>query len=145
MSVQLKPLEAYKGKLNVFSGLRIPFDDNPNYQHWSGVAAAATGISPTKQGQFDSKTIDQQIADVISRGARYKSVAAAASGNSKESYSEPGRPQRHCLPKPRRYRCTRACSGLGSRIRRPVTGSPIRRSWCSRACCPWSPMTASAR
>lgn len=90
MSVQLKPLEAYKNKLNVFSGLRIPFDDNPNYQHWSGVAAAATGISPTKQGQFDSKTIDQQIADAISRGARYKSVAAAASGNSKESYSSLG-------------------------------------------------------
>ncbi|MES2471256.1 MAG: DUF1552 domain-containing protein [Pseudomonadota bacterium] len=89
-TVQLKPLEAYKAKLNVFSGLRIPFDDNPNYQHWSGVAAAATGISPTKQGQFDSKTIDQQVADVISRGARYKSVAAAASGNAKESYSSLG-------------------------------------------------------
>ena len=71
-TAQLKPLEAFKSKLNVFSGLRIPFDDNPNYQHWSGVAAAATGISPTKNGQFDSKTIDQQIADVISRGARYK-------------------------------------------------------------------------
>jgi len=87
---QLKPLEAFKSKLNVFSGLRIPFDDNPNYQHWSGVAAAATGISPTRNGQFDSKTIDQQIADVISRGARYKSVAAAASGNAKESYSSLG-------------------------------------------------------
>lgn len=89
-TAQLKPLEAFKSKLNVFSGLRIPFDDNPNYQHWSGVAAAATGISPTKNGQFDSKTIDQQIADVISRGARYKSVAAAASGNPKESYSSLG-------------------------------------------------------
>ncbi len=89
-TVQLKPLEAFKSKLNVFSGLRIPFDDNPNYQHWSGVAAAATGISPSKQGQFDSKTIDQQVADVISRGARYKSVAAAASGNPKESYSSLG-------------------------------------------------------
>ncbi len=89
-TAQLKPLEAFKSKLNVFSGLRIPFDDNPNYQHWSGVAAAATGISPTRNGQFDSKTIDQQIADVISRGARYKSVAAAASGNPKESYSSLG-------------------------------------------------------
>lgn len=89
-TAQLKPLEAFKNKLNVFSGLRVPFDDNPNYQHWSGVAASATGISPTKNGQFDSKTIDQQVADVISRGARYKSVVAAASGNSKESYSSLG-------------------------------------------------------
>lgn len=87
---QLKPLESLKDKINVFSGLRVPFDDNPNYQHWSGVAAAATGISPTKTGEFDSKTIDQQVADVISRGVRYKSVAASASGNPKESYSSLG-------------------------------------------------------
>ena len=64
--------------INVWSGLRVPLDDNPNYQHWSGAAAAATGISPTKQGEFDSKSIDQQIADSISHGARFKSVAAAA-------------------------------------------------------------------
>ena len=87
---QLKPLESIRDKINVFSNFRIPFDDNPNYQHWSGVAAAATGISPTKNGQFDSKTIDQQVADVISRGARYKSIAASAAGNPKESYSSLG-------------------------------------------------------
>lgn len=87
---QLKPLESIKDKINVFSNFRIPFDDNPNYQHWSGVAAAATGISPTKNGQFDSETIDQQIAGVISRGARYKSIAASAAGNAKESYSSLG-------------------------------------------------------
>src|SRR5215831_2366049 len=64
MTVQLKPLEAFRKKLNVFSGLRLPLDDNPNYQHWSGLAAANTGISASKGGEFDSKTIDQQIADV---------------------------------------------------------------------------------
>ena len=77
MTGQLKPLEAYRKKLNVFSGLRVLVDDNPNFQHWSGVGASATGISPTKVSQFDSKTIDQQVADVISRGTRFKSVAAA--------------------------------------------------------------------
>jgi hypothetical protein len=93
MTVQLKPLEKFRSKLNVFSGLRVPLDDNPNYQHWSGVAAAATGISPTKQSEFDSKSIDQQIADVISHGARFKSVSASAAGDPKQSYSQPGRRQ----------------------------------------------------
>ena len=90
MTGQLKPLEPYRAKLNVFSGLRVPLDDNPNYQHWSGAAAANTGISPTKQSEFDSKTIDQQIADVISHGTRYKSVSASAAGDPKQSYSSLG-------------------------------------------------------
>ncbi|MDE5447006.1 DUF1552 domain-containing protein [Bradyrhizobium sp. CSA207] len=90
MTSQLKPLEAHRAKLNVFSGLRVPLDDNPNHQHWSGAAAAATGISPTKVNEFESKTIDQQIADVISHGARFKSISAAAAGDPKQSYSSLG-------------------------------------------------------
>ena len=87
---QLKPLEPFKNKMNVFSGMRVMVDDNPNFQHWSGNAAIATGIAPTKASQFDSKTIDQTIADVISRGTRFKSVAAAASGDPKHCYSSLG-------------------------------------------------------
>jgi hypothetical protein len=90
MTTQLKPLEPMRSKINVWSGLRVPLDDNPNYQHWSGAAASATGISPTKQGEFDSKTIDQQIADSISHGTRFKSVSAAAAGDPKQSYSSLG-------------------------------------------------------
>jgi len=90
ITTQLKPLEPMRAKINVWSGLRVPLDDNPNYQHWSGAAASATGISPTKQGEFDSKSIDQQIADSISHGTRFKSVAAAAAGDPKQSYSSLG-------------------------------------------------------
>src|SRR6478735_7726555 len=89
-TVQLKPLEAFKAKINVFSGMRVMVDDNPNYQHWSGNAAIVTGIAPTKVSQFDSKTIDQTIADVIGRGTRYKTVQAAASGDPKHCYSSLG-------------------------------------------------------
>src|SRR3954468_21440326 len=32
MTVQLKPLERFRKKLNVFSGLRLPLDDKPNGQ-----------------------------------------------------------------------------------------------------------------
>ena len=90
MTVQLKPLEPFRRKLNVFSGLRVPLDAKPNYQHWSGLAAANTGVSPTKGAEFDSKTIDQQVADVIGKGVRFRSVAAASNGDPKQSYSSLG-------------------------------------------------------
>ncbi|MGY8668596.1 DUF1552 domain-containing protein [Bradyrhizobium sp. UFLA05-109] len=90
MTPQLKPLEVFRSKLNVFSGLHVPLDDNPNYPHWSGAAAAVTGISPTKMYEFESKTIDQQIADVISPGTRFKSISASAAGDPKQSMSSLG-------------------------------------------------------
>jgi hypothetical protein len=90
MTVQLKPLEPFRKKLNVFSGLRVPLDAKPNYQHWSGLAAANTGIAPTRGSEFDSRTIDQQVADVIGKGVRFRSVAAAANGDPKQSYSSLG-------------------------------------------------------
>jgi hypothetical protein len=90
MTGQLKPLEPFKQKLNVFSGMRVMVDDNPNFQHWSGNAAIVTGIAPTRMSQFDSKTIDQTIADVISHGTRFKTVAAACSGDPKQCYSSLG-------------------------------------------------------
>src|SRR5689334_23725909 len=90
MTVQLKPLEAFRKKLNVFSGLRCPLDSKPNGQHWSGLAAAVTGIAPSRGGEFESKTLDQQVAEVIGKGVRFRSVAASASGDPKQSYSSLG-------------------------------------------------------
>src|SRR3954454_7548707 len=90
MTVQLKPLEPYRRKLNVFSGLRVPLDSKPNGQHWLGLAAAITGIAPARGGEFESKTIDQQVAEVIGKGVRFRSVSAAASGDPKQSYSSLG-------------------------------------------------------
>src|SRR6476469_5966491 len=90
MTVQLKPLEPYRKKLNVFSGLRVPLDSKPNGQHWSGLAAANTGIAPFRGGEFESKTIDQQVAEVISKGVRFRSVSASSSGDPRQSYSSLG-------------------------------------------------------
>jgi len=83
-------LEPYRKKLNVFSGLRVPLDSKPNGQHWSGLAAAITGIAPFRAGEFESKTIDQQVAEVIGKGVRFRSVAASSSGDPKQSYSSLG-------------------------------------------------------
>ena len=90
MTVQLKPLEAFRKKLNVFSGLRVPLDSKPNGQHWSGLAAAITGVAPFRSGEFESRTLDQQVAEVIGKGVRFRSVAASASGDPRQSYSSLG-------------------------------------------------------
>src|SRR5688572_14126082 len=90
MTPQLKPLEPFRKKLNVFSGLRVPLDSKPNGQHWSGLAAAITGIAPHRGGEFESKTLDQQVADAISKGVRFRSVSASASGDPRQSYSSLG-------------------------------------------------------
>ena len=90
MTVQMKPLAPFRKKLNLFSGLRVPLDSKPNGQHWSGLAAASTGIAPSKSGEFESKTIDQQVGEVIGKGVRFRSVSASASGDPKQSYSSLG-------------------------------------------------------
>ncbi len=86
----LKRLDAYKAKMNVFTGLQVPLDGKPNQQHFSGVAACTTGISPSKGGEFEAKTLDLVLADVIGRGARLKTVSVSCSGNRGESYSSLG-------------------------------------------------------
>ena len=57
MTTQLKPLEPFRAKINVFSELRVMLDDNPNYQHWSGAGAAA-GLSnlyyPSRERTFSN-------------------------------------------------------------------------------------------
>ena len=87
---QLASLKPYKGKFNLLSGFRAYIDDKPNIQHWTGNAAITTGTAPTNDTQFDAKTIDQTIADSISRGSRFRSIEVSCCGNKRESYSSLG-------------------------------------------------------
>ena len=87
MSVQLKPLEAFRAKLNVFSGSRC-LSDGVVGQHWP--YWAVTGVGPAEFDKGDVKTIDQQIGDTVGRGTRYKTVTAAASGDPAQSYASLG-------------------------------------------------------
>jgi hypothetical protein len=87
---QLASLKPYKSKFNLLSGFRAYVDDKPNIQHWTGNAAITTGIAPATDFSFDAQTIDQTIANVISQGARFRSIEVACSGNKRESYSSLG-------------------------------------------------------
>ena len=48
-------------------------------------AAAITGIAPFRGGEFESRTLDQQVAEVLGQGVRVRSVAASASGDPRQS------------------------------------------------------------
>lgn len=87
---QLASLKPHKGKFNLLSGFRAYIDDKPNIQHWTGNAAITTGIAPANDTKFDAPTIDQTIADAISRGTRFRSIEVSCCGNKSESYSSPG-------------------------------------------------------
>jgi hypothetical protein len=87
---QLIALDPYRKKINVISGMRAILDDNPNYQHWTGVGAINTGISPSKMNEFDTQTLDLTIAEAIGHSTRFKTVSANCSGDKRESYSSLG-------------------------------------------------------
>jgi hypothetical protein len=87
MTVQLKPLEKFRSKMNAFSGSRC-LSDGAVGQHWP--YWAVTGVGPAEFDKGDVKTIDQQIGDAIGHGTRFKTVTASASGDATHSYSSLG-------------------------------------------------------
>lgn len=87
---QIAALEPYGDKLNLISGTRVITDGRPNIQHWTGVAGVTTGVAPTTDQQFDNATFDQDIANHIGRGTRFKSIQVACNGGERTSYSSLG-------------------------------------------------------
>jgi hypothetical protein len=87
---QLEPLAAHKNKISVFSGFRVPVDNNQNHQHWSGTAGSSTGIAPPTTGVYEGPTIDVTVADAIAKGTRFRSLGVACNGSARTSYSSLG-------------------------------------------------------
>jgi hypothetical protein len=87
MTVQLKPLEAFRGKLTAFSGARV-MSEGGSGAHYA--YHTVTGGGAAENAKADIKTIDLQIADAISHGTRFKTIAAAASGDPSQCYSSLG-------------------------------------------------------
>ena len=87
MTTQLKPLEAFRGKLNAFSGARVMSEGGSGAHYPYHVV---TGAGAAENAKADIKTIDLQVADTISHGARFKTISAAASGDPSQCYSSLG-------------------------------------------------------
>jgi hypothetical protein len=88
---ELKPMEPYKHKVDVFSGFNCILGGKPNLVHWSGIMATLTGVCPLKGGMgggtAEAPTIDCLVADAIGAGSRFRSLEVACTGQPSVSYS----------------------------------------------------------
>ena len=83
---ELQPLEPFKDKINVYSGLSVFLDGRPLKVHNTGSMAALTGITP-RVGNDVPQTIDSMIADQIGSTTRFRSLEMTSNGNPRYMYS----------------------------------------------------------
>ncbi len=83
---ELKPLEAFKAKMNVYSGMKAFVDGKPFITHFSGAQAILTGSVPRAR-EFAQPSIDTLIADVIGTRTRFRSIEVACEGIATHSQS----------------------------------------------------------
>jgi hypothetical protein len=92
---ELEPLEAFRDRINVFSGMNVILDGRPNITHLTGVAALATGEVPrTGSGlgflSGDTPTIDSLVADHFSARTRFRSLEVTCTQKPEDTYSSRG-------------------------------------------------------
>lgn len=78
LGIELKPLEPFRDRMNVISGMKYFLDGRPLETHVSGVQIATMGSIPA--GVDSDPSLDTSIADVIGNNTRFKSIEIALSG-----------------------------------------------------------------
>lgn len=86
MAPELKALEPYKDRVNVYSGMKVYLDGRPLITHYSGDWSVLTGTTPREE-RVEIPSIDVLIGDVIGTKTRFRSLEVAATGNATHSYS----------------------------------------------------------
>ncbi|MEQ9448165.1 MAG: DUF1552 domain-containing protein, partial [Rhodospirillaceae bacterium] len=84
-NVQLKVLDAFKDRINIYSGMRYFLDGRPHETHTSTPQIAMTGA--VFEDQNSGPSIDSKIADVIGTKTRFRSLEISLDG-SRGSYSQ---------------------------------------------------------
>jgi hypothetical protein len=88
MTPDLKPLEAFRKKMAVFSGYDVKLDGTPNKPHLSGCVGLRSG--EVTSGQMSKlPTFDSIIGSTIGAGTRFSSVEVSPTGIQR-SYSSRG-------------------------------------------------------
>jgi hypothetical protein len=87
MPPELKPLEAFKDRLSIFSGFKANTDGKGAVPHYTGSMAIMTGAAPKGQGMVEAPTFDTMIADTIGGQSRFRSLEVTATGNPSDSNS----------------------------------------------------------
>ncbi len=76
---ELKPLEPFKDRLNLFSGMNYFLDGRPMSTHTTGLEVATMGSIPV--GSESDPTIDTLIADVVGTKSRFRSLEVSLNGS----------------------------------------------------------------
>jgi hypothetical protein len=84
-NIQLKVLDPYRDRLNIYSGLKYFIEGRPLQTHTTGSLIATTGAIP--YGTEGGPSIDSAIADVIGTHTRFRSLEVSLSG-SRKTYSQ---------------------------------------------------------
>jgi hypothetical protein len=87
MPPELKPLEAFKDRLSIFSGFKANTDGKGAVPHYTGSMAIMTGAAPKGQGMVEAPTFDTMVADTIGGQTRFRSLEVTATGNPSDSNS----------------------------------------------------------
>jgi hypothetical protein len=86
LAPETQPLERFKDKVNIYSGMKVYLDGKPNMVHFTGAIAALTGTVP-RSNTVLVPTLDTMIADQIGSNTRFKSLELAPSGDPRHMYS----------------------------------------------------------
>ena len=74
-NIQLKVMDPFRDRMNIFSGLRFFLDGRPHETHTSSVQIGTTGIYGA-----GGPSLDSNIADVIGQRTRFRSLEVGLSG-----------------------------------------------------------------
>jgi hypothetical protein len=85
---ELKPLEAFRDRLTIFSGFKANTDGKGAVPHYTGNMSILTGSAPKGQGLVDGPTFDTTVADTIGQRSRFRSLEITATGNPRDSNSK---------------------------------------------------------
>jgi hypothetical protein len=85
---ELRPVEAFKEKITVFSGFNCVLNGRPNLPHTSGIMGTLTGSAPRAGGGATAlPTIDTLVSGAIGGSSRFRSIEVACTGQPNVSYS----------------------------------------------------------
>jgi hypothetical protein len=86
LGAESMPLDAFKDKINLYSGMKVHLDGRPAITHFTGNMSLLTGTTP-RSNAVTMPTLDAAIADHISSTTRFRSLEITSTGNAKHMYS----------------------------------------------------------
>ena len=97
-NAQLKMLDPFRDRLNIYSGMKYFLDGRPLQTHATGPQIATTGEIPV--GTNGQPSIDSRIADVIGTKTRFRSIEVCLTGTTQSLSQRSGTAKNPSEPSP---------------------------------------------